>query len=144
MDKINYGPEHSLNLKALIALSRTNQRIHRRTADRLVKHGLTLSQFAVLEALYHKGDMSIREIITTVLSSGGNMTVVIHNLVKLGLVTRCVHPEDRRASLVSITPQGAAKIQDIFPGHLTDLEDTFSALDPEEKHQLIALLKKIK
>jgi DNA-binding MarR family transcriptional regulator len=144
MDMINYGPDHSLNLKTLIALSRTNQRIHRRTADRLVRHGLTLSQFAVLEALYHKGDMSIRDIITTVLSSGGNMTVVIHNLVKLGLVTRCVHPEDRRASLISITPQGSDKIKAIFPDHLADLDETFSALDPEEKQQLIALLKKIK
>ena len=144
MDKIDYGPDHSLNLKTLIALSRTNQRIHRRTADRLVRHGLTLSQFAVLEALYHKGDMSIREIITTVLSSGGNMTVVIHNLIKLGMVTRCVHPEDKRASLVSITPQGSAKIEAIFPEHLADLAETFSNLDPEEKNSLIVLLKKVK
>ncbi len=142
--KKSYGKEADLNLKLVIGLSRTTQLIHRHSGERFKEAGLSLAQFAVLEALYHKGEMSIREITRIILSTPGNMTVVIRNLERQGLITTRTSPEDRRATLAAITPLGREKIQDLFPGHLRDLEEAFRPLTSQEKEELLGLLKKLK
>jgi MarR family transcriptional regulator, 2-MHQ and catechol-resistance regulon repressor len=138
-----YGELEDLNLKALIALSRCTQNVHKREYKTIKEGGLTVSQFAVLEVLYHKGDLRICEIIDKILSTGGNMTVVIDNLVKESLVKRCVDPKDRRVNLISITEKGEDLISEIFPKHLENINEIFSVLTIEEKKNLISLLKKL-
>ena len=142
-NKISYGEKNDQNLKLLISLSRTTQAVHRRSAEIFMKGGLTTSQFAVLEALYHKGSMTINEIIESILSSPGNMTVVINNLEKEQLITRCVNPDDKRSSLITITDTGKEKIEEIFPDHLKDLEICFKVLSADEKEQIVNILKKL-
>lgn len=93
--------------------------------------------------LYHKGALRVQEIIEKTLSTGGNMTVVIENLVKDDLVMRYKDPEDKRASLISITDKGKAIIEDIFPRHVENINEIFSTLTVEEKKGLISLLKKL-
>lgn len=142
--KKSYGREEDLNLKLVIGLSRSVQQVHRRSGERFKEAGLSLAQFAVLEALYHKGEMSIREITRVILSTPGNMTVVIRNLEREGLIATQTRPEDRRSTLAAITPLGAEKIRALFPGHLRDLEEAFSPLSGTEKEVLLGLLKKLK
>lgn len=71
------------------------------------------------------------------------MTVVIDNLAKDNLVTRYIDPKDRRVSLISITKKGRNLISEIFPKHLENVNEIFSALTSEEKKNLISLLKKL-
>ena len=125
-EKNTYGELVDLNLKALIALSRCTQNVHKREYKTIKEGGLTVSQFAVLEILYHKGDLKVCEIIDKILSTGGNMTVVIDNLVKENLVKRCTDPKDRRVNLISITEEGRNLISDIFPKHLENINEIFS------------------
>jgi len=142
-EKNTYGELVDLNLKTLIALSRCTHNIHKREYKTIKEGGLTVSQFAVLEILYHKGDLRVCEIIDKILSTGGNMTVVIDNLVKGNLVKRCTDPKDRRVNLISITEEGKNLISDIFPIHLENINEIFSNLTSEEKRNLISLLKKL-
>lgn len=142
-EKISYGELNQQNLKTVIALSRATQGIHKRTSALVARSGLTISQFAVLEALYHKGSMNINEIIQAVLSTSGNMTVVISNLEKQDLITKCIHPQDKRSSLIAITDQGRERIEEIFPKHLKDLQEVFEVLTGEEKTILAEILKKL-
>lgn len=142
-DKIYYGELSDLNLKSLIALSRTAQNVRKREQRTIKEGGLTVSQFAVLEILYHKGDLRVCEIIEKALSTGGNMTVVIDNLVKEDLVRRCIDPKDRRVNLISITEKGRKIVSDIFPKHLENINEIFSVLTVEEKKNLTSLLKKL-
>lgn len=142
-DKIYYGELSDLNLKSLIALSRTAQNVRKREQRTIKEGGLTVSQFAVLEILYHKGDLRVCEIIEKSLSTGGNMTVVIDNLAKEDLVRRCIDPKDRRVNLISITEKGRKIVSDIFPKHLENINEIFSVLTAEEKKNLISLLKKL-
>lgn len=107
------------------------------------QEGLTVSQFGVLEILYHKGDLRIFEIIEGTLSTGGNMTVVIANLEKDGFVRRLPDPHDGRASLVGITDKGRALIEQIFPSHVENIGTIFDVLTIGEKRQLGQLLKKL-
>lgn len=142
-EKISYGELSDLNLKTLIVLSRASQKVRKKEQRTIKEGGLTVSQFAVLEMLYHKGDLKICEILEKALATGGNMTVVIDNLAKEDLVRRCVDPKDRRVNLISITEKGRQLIGDIFPKHVENINEIFSVLTTEEKNNLISLLKKL-
>ncbi len=141
--KPDYGNENSINLKLVIAISRTQTAFTRRLQNYLNQFGLTIAQFGVLEALYHIGPMSIGALIEKNLSSSGNMTVVIRNLEKEGLIERCVHATDRRAFVIKLTKEGECLIKTAFEGHLEILESYFGALEGEEKNELQLLLKKL-
>jgi MarR family 2-MHQ and catechol resistance regulon transcriptional repressor len=141
--KKHYGEENDLNLKVVIGISRANQAIQKQSAVTFKEGGLTTAQFAVLEALYHKGTLTIQEIIKSILSTGGNMTVVINNLEKEELIERHVNPEDKRSSLIEITQKGKKIIEEIFPNHLQSLKEEFKVLTIEEKQDLITILKKL-
>jgi len=141
--KISYGYESDLNLKTLISLSRCSQSVHKREYRTIKKAGVTVSQFAVLELLYHKGDMRVCEITEKVLSTSGNMTVVIENLVKDDLVKRNIDPNDRRVNLISLTEKGRKIITENFLDHMANINEIFNVLSIEEKENLRILLKKL-
>lgn len=142
-NEVTYGESNNLNLKVLVTLSRATQAVHKRSIKIFNEGGLTSAQFAVLEVLYHKGDLRISEIIEKILSTGGNMTVVINNLEKEQLVEKHIDVEDKRVTLIRITEKGKKKIEDIFPVHLRELEQQFSVLTAAEKKTLRTLLKKL-
>jgi MarR family 2-MHQ and catechol resistance regulon transcriptional repressor len=104
---------------------------------------LTLSQFAVLEALYYNGPMCVGEIGNKVLKSDGNMTLVVDNLEKQGYVERNRDPNDRRLVRVYITESGKALIEAIMPDHVATIEEMLSVLSAEEQHRLGELCRKL-
>jgi MarR family 2-MHQ and catechol resistance regulon transcriptional repressor len=104
---------------------------------------LTVSQFGVLESLYHIGPMCQRDIAKKTLKSTGNMTTVVDNLEKRGLVERHRSTEDRRYIAVHITEAGRRLIEDIFPEHNRRVEKCFAVLEPEERIELGRLCKKL-
>jgi MarR family 2-MHQ and catechol resistance regulon transcriptional repressor len=114
-------------------------RMHRHLAD----HRLTLSQFGVLEALYHKGALCQRDIGQKILKTSGNMTTVIDNLEKRKLVVRVKDLADRRRISVELTPAGFALIDTVFPTHAEIAEQVFAVMDPGELLTLGSLLKKV-
>lgn len=142
-NKTKHTNTDNLNLKALIALSRSAQHVHKLEYKTIKEGGLTVSQFAVLEILYHKGDLRISEILDKILATGGNMTVVIDNLVKENLVTRSIDPSDKRVNLICLTEKGLNLISGIFPSHEQNINNIFNILTNDEKRQLISLLKKL-
>jgi MarR family 2-MHQ and catechol resistance regulon transcriptional repressor len=105
--------------------------------------GLTLTQFAVLEALYHLGPMSLSDIAQKILTSGGNLTMVVGNLERLGLAHRQRCPEDRRMLIVVLTAKGKAMIRKIFPEHAEAIVEFMGALSPAEQEQLGDLCRKL-
>lgn len=141
--KKSYGQQNDLNLKASVALSRCFQSVQKREMRTIKQRGLTVAQFGVLEILYHKGDLRICEIIEGTLSSGGNMTVVIDNLVKNGFIGRYSDPHDGRVSLIRLEEKGEKLMKSIFPNHVDNISEIFNALTRQEKCELIHLLKKL-
>ncbi|BCN30280.1 MarR family winged helix-turn-helix transcriptional regulator [Anaeromicropila herbilytica] len=143
-DKLNtYTAEENLDLKTLIVLTRSAQSVHKREYRTIKEGGLTVSQFAVLEVLYHKGELRVCEITDKILSTAGNMTVVIENLIKEDLVKRTIDEKDRRINRISITDKGKELMQGIFPKHLENIKEIFDVLTVEEKTSLISILKKL-
>lgn len=139
----NYGINNQLNLRVVIGLYRSYLRLNRSTQKFIASYSLTISQFGVLEALYHLGPMKIGDIIDKILSTSGNITVVIKNLEKDGWISRCSDPTDKRVCLIQLTEKGENIIENIFPEHLKDLEKMLTNLDEIDKGELIRLFKKL-
>lgn len=136
--------ETRLSLSSLIALSRADQKVGKLSYETIRPSGLTTSQFAVLEVLYSKGDLKICQIIDSILTTSGNITVIIKNLEKEGFIKKLKDPEDSRAVLISLTEKGKEVIESILPKHFENIKNIFSILDEEEKEQLIKILSKIR
>ncbi|MBU3133718.1 MarR family transcriptional regulator [Clostridium gasigenes] len=136
--------ENKLTLSTLITFTRAEHTIHKKELETIKLSGLTSAQFGVLEALYNKGDLRIYEIIEKILTTSGNITVVIKNLEKDGLVKKNLDPEDKRSTIISITDKGKKIIEDILPNHINNISEIFNVLTDEEKITLKNILKKFK
>lgn len=130
-------------LNTFIRLTRCTNSLLARLAERGTVGDLTYSQFAVLEALYHLGHMTQGEISMKVLKSGSNMTMVIDNLERDGLVRRERDTNDRRVIHVHLTEAGSSKLEAVLPGHVAALVDEFSILSAKEQETLGELCKKL-
>ncbi|MCH3950927.1 MAG: MarR family transcriptional regulator [Acidaminococcus sp.] len=128
----------------LIKMHRILNQIDRETAHIAAKYDLTLSQFGVLEALYHIGDLTVGEVKEKILSSDGTIPVVVKNLEKRGLLFRTVDPNDRRRSILSLTEEGKQVISEAYPVNETMIHEQMSVWTKEEKEQLTVLLKKFR
>jgi len=109
----------------------------------LEEEGLTLGQFAVLEALYHVGSQFLGDLARRILTSSGNLTLVIDNLEKRGLVSREQEGRDKRFVVASITPAGKKLIARIFPQHARRILDFMGRLSPAEQERLGELCRKL-
>jgi MarR family 2-MHQ and catechol resistance regulon transcriptional repressor len=130
-------------LDTFIKLTRCTNSVLARLAERNTIGDLTYSQFAVLEALYHLGSMTQSEISTKVLKSGSNMTTVIDNLERDGLVRRERDAKDRRVIHIHLTEAGTGKIEAVFPNHVAVLVEEFGVLSASEQETLGKLCKKL-
>jgi MarR family transcriptional regulator, 2-MHQ and catechol-resistance regulon repressor len=130
-------------LNSYIKLSRATEVVTQRIHSHLSAWGLTVSQFGALEALYHLGPLTVGQLGGKILRSSGNMTLVVDNLVKRGLVTRQPRPEDRRAYEIHLTPAGRELIAEILPAHVSGVVGVMAALTADEQAQLAALCKKL-
>ena len=138
------GPiEEVRALNAFIALSRATGSVESRTHAVMAEAGLTESQFGVLEALFHLGPLCAAELAKKVLRSRGNLTLVIANLERDGLVERTTRAEDRRYRSVELTEKGKKLIKSIFPSHARLIVETMSALSPRELDELRRLCRKL-
>jgi MarR family 2-MHQ and catechol resistance regulon transcriptional repressor len=105
--------------------------------------GLCLTDFAALEALLHKGPLTITQIQDKVRLASGSMTAAVDRLERLGLVVRKASPIDRRARVVHLTAEGKRLAGSSFERHAEDLEALMSALSEKEMERLYGSLKKL-
>ena len=63
--------------------------------------------------------------------SNGNVTGIIESLIREGLVTRTVAPEDKRAAMVRLTERGVAQFQLMAAAHEAWVNEMFDSFDSE-------------
>ncbi len=130
-------------LNAYVKLMRASEAVTARLHRHLVDAGLTMTQFRALEALYSLGPLSQREIAVKILRSSGNITLVIDNLEKRGMVKRTRSKEDRRSYAVELTAVGRRAIGDVFPRHAAKVVEELKALTSAEQEELSRLCRKV-
>ena len=139
----SYGSRTDKSMKTVVRLGRTDLKINNLTINYLSKHNLTVSQFRVLEVLYHIGDLNIGSITKLTMSTPGNITVVVRNLKRDEWITSIKDPNDSRASILSITQKGIDIIEKVFPTHANNLNKALEVLSDEELDTLYDLLDKV-
>jgi len=137
------APEEVKTLSTYVKLMRASESISARIHRPLSDAGLTISQFGVLEALYHLGPLSQAEIAKKVLKSTGNITMVIDNLEKRRLVTRKRKEDDRRYYTIQLTNNGEKLTGQIFPNHAARIVKEMSILSRTEQDMLGKLCRKL-
>lgn len=105
--------------------------------------GIGLSDFMILEALLHKGPLTMSELCDAALITNASMTAAIDRLEKRDFVERVADKQDRRVRRVQLTPQGTALIKRLYARHERDLEEVMSAVSPSERAELRRGLKTI-
>jgi len=105
--------------------------------------GLCLSDFMVLEALLHKGPLTISEIQSKVLLASGSMTAAVDRVESRGLAVRKPIAGDRRARRIELTRAGRQLIEGAFRQHALHLEEAMAPLNEHEKAQVYDGLKKL-
>lgn len=130
-------------LDAYTKLWRAAQAAETAAHRHLGAHGLTVSQFGVLEAVYHLGPLSQRQLADKILRSSGNLTMVVDNLERDGLVERQRDSKDRRVARVHLTPAGRSLMAEVLPQHAAGIAGLFAVLTEEELGQLAALTRKL-
>src|SRR5438105_2654946 len=135
-------PREERALSAFVKLLRAGDSAQAEAARSLAPGNLSASQFAVLEALYHVGPMCLTELAHKTLKTSGNLTRVVGNLEKAGLVTLQQSAQDRRYISVAITDKGKKLMARVFPVHLARIVELMGRLTASEQEQLAAFCRK--
>lgn len=137
------SPEQVRALNAYIRLTRAVEALSARLLSSEKLEGLTVSQLGVLDALFYLGPMCQKDLAGKILKSSGNLSLVIDNLERRGLVRRERRDSDRRFVTIHLTEAGNALIERVMPAHAAEISSVFSALTPDEQDSLGELCKKL-
>ncbi|HEU5208367.1 MAG TPA: MarR family transcriptional regulator [Longimicrobiales bacterium] len=130
-------------LKLFVVLNRTVAALRQHAEADVARHGLTVVEFAVMEALYHRGDMPLGDLQKRILVTSGGMTYLVDRLAEQGYVERRPCETDRRVRYASLTPQGRQLMAAIFPAHAEALERAMAGLTLDQKREAVALLREL-
>jgi MarR family 2-MHQ and catechol resistance regulon transcriptional repressor len=128
-------------LRLWIIMSRAQAAVSAHAVADAARHGLTIAEFAILEALYHRGPMLLGEVQKRILVSSGGITFLVDRLAAKGLVERRSCETDRRARYAALTPKGTELVADIFPSHTAVLTHAMQGLTIAEQRTAATLLK---
>jgi MarR family 2-MHQ and catechol resistance regulon transcriptional repressor len=136
------GPADEVRaLDAFVKLMRASDALSSRVHRHLAQDDLTVSQFGALEALHHLGPMCQKVLGEKLLKTGGNITMVVTNLEKRGLVRRERMPENRKYVTVHLTDEGRRLIRRVFPRHVSAIVREFEVLPAAEQESLARLCR---
>ncbi len=125
---------------AWLRLARIYHKVDRRTAETMRRHGLSVSRFDVLN---HAGTPEGRtqgELARALLVTKGNVTQLLDAMEREGLLER---RREGRTKRIFLTDKGRCRRADVVAIQEAEIAADLSALDEEEMHTLIRLLRKV-
>jgi MarR family 2-MHQ and catechol resistance regulon transcriptional repressor len=130
-------------LRLLLVMSRALKAIDTPLRVHLEQWDLSLTEFAVLEVLHHKGPLPLSEIASRILVTGASTTYTIKRLEERGLVRRRPCREDQRFVFGELTDAGRALIAEVFPAHAEEIRVAMRGLSRAEKRDAAELLRRL-
>jgi MarR family transcriptional regulator, 2-MHQ and catechol-resistance regulon repressor len=135
--------DRAATLQLVIAVARSYQAIEQGVRPQLAGQGLGMTEFAVLEVLYHKGALPLGEIRDRILVTGASTTYVVKKLEQRRLMSRRTSADDQRVVIGELTPKGRALLDAVFPAHVVRLREIMSCLSVAEKRTAARLLRRL-
>jgi MarR family 2-MHQ and catechol resistance regulon transcriptional repressor len=138
------APTHETSSAALwVVLARAYRSMAAFVERSIAALDIGLSDFMILEALLHKGPLTMSELCNAALITNASMTAAIDRLEERTFVERIADKQDRRVRRVELTAQGTALIKRLYARHERDLEEVMSGIAPAERAELRRGLKAI-
>ncbi|MEN2977051.1 MarR family transcriptional regulator [Tistrella bauzanensis] len=129
-------------LRLLTCSTIIEKRLRRRFVD---EFDTTLPRFDVMAALYrHPDGITMGELSRALLVSNGNVTALVRQLQEQGHARIAPSPDDRRASIVCLTPDGMARFTVLAEAHHGWIAEVFSGIPPAQQEALLGLLAILK
>src|ERR1700680_4722421 len=126
-----------------LVLMKAHRTLTRHATRSIEALDMCLSDFAILEALLHKGPQPVSELGRRIDLTSGSMTTAIDRLETRNLVARADHATDRRAWVIHLTREGEALITKVFAGHEKAMERAMRGLTKTARATLTDLLKRL-
>lgn len=131
------------DLKTIISLFRATDAFSKAIQRDVKAYGLNVTEFGIMEALYHKKQMSIKELLEKVLITNSTMSYVIEQLIKKDFIKKQQSQTDRRSYLLTLSNHGYTLMDSAFKLHKKHMRSILDVLSEEEEQALRAMLKKI-
>ena len=110
-----------------------------------VEFDFTLPRFDLMAQLYrHPEGLSMSSLAEMMMVSGGNVTNIVKQLDKAGLVKRKPQASDNRSFIVTLSKQGLRKFEQMMPVHERWIVSMMDSLKPEDIQSLMENLDLIK
>lgn len=135
--------ETGVALKLWVVMNKALRSVEEHLRRQVEAHGLSFTEFAVLEVLLHRGDLPIGELGGRILLTSGSMTYVVDKLEKRGLIRRRACPEDRRVIYAELTDEGRALIEPVFREHAALVRNLMDGITLEQQLSATELLKRL-
>jgi DNA-binding MarR family transcriptional regulator len=107
--------------------------------------GTTLPRFDLMAQLErHPEGLKMNELSRLLMVTGGNITAIVDQLEKEGLVERLDEPADRRAFRIRLTRAGEKTFAEMARAHEEWVVELLAGLPKREQDELLKLLAKVK
>ncbi len=138
--------DHETELRLWLRLLTCTTLIEGEIRSRLRENfDVTLPRFDLMAQLDKAPNgMTLGELSQRMMVSNGNVTGLVERLVSLNLVERTPAPNDRRAMIVTLTPEGRRTFRSLARTHEGWIAEIFSELSQSEMETLMKLLSKTK
>ena len=124
-------------------LGLAHRKVARAFEEALAPLGLTIAQAHFLSCLYATDGQLPKDLARELGVDAGTLTPMIDRLERMGLVTRCPHPEDRRAIRLFLT-EAAERIRPEVQARCDEVnERLMSKLSPEDYTRFLALVRQL-
>lgn len=133
-------------MQVLSRVTRLARHLDRQRRAAFAEHQLETWEFDVLAALRRSGapyQLSPGQLLRETLVTSGTMTNRVDRLAARGLVARSDHPDDRRAVLVTLTPDGKLAVDATLSALLEFERDILDGLSPADRDRLAGLLRTV-
>ena len=133
-------------LRIWLRLLTCTQLIERRVRSRLREQfATTLPRFDLMAQLErHREGLKMNELSRLLMVTGGNVTAIVDQLEKEGLVERFDEPADRRAFRIHLTRAGEKGFAEMARAHEEWVVELLAGMGRREQDELLRLLAKVK
>lgn len=131
-------------LPVLHELVRAYQAFESYSAAHIRNLGLTAPQFDIIATLGNTNGMSFKDLGEKTLITKGTLTGVIDRLEDKALVLRVASPSDGRSQIVQLTKAGEKLFAQVFPAHLSHLEQVFGNFSQKDFENTEVVLQQLK
>jgi DNA-binding MarR family transcriptional regulator len=126
-----------------VAVAKVTQLARRALSERLARVGLDLPHYEILAAVFRAPGLTQQELADKLLTGRSNLSMLLPELERRGLVDRRIDPHDKRVRRLTLTPEGEAQAREGLAIQLAMIEEMTGVLTEAECETLGTLARTV-